>query len=108
MTFLLRTYEVLVNGFAYWGRYEGASPGQARAKAWHAYCSYRWVSFREFLSISTLRRATDADGFGRQITVGGAPAHWVGHNGQYVRFVRPGETTVLLSHPLDVAEVPHG
>lgn len=106
MTFLLKSYEVQVEGFPGWTRNEGASPGQARAKAWQAYCSYRDVPFREFLKISTIRRCADPEGFGRPIIVGGKPAHWVGFNGQYVRFVRPDESVVMLSHPADVSEVP--
>jgi hypothetical protein len=104
MTFLLKTYEVSVYGFN-WHRYEGATPAQARVSAWHAYCCYRHVAFREFLTISRLRRVADPKGFGRPIVVGGQPAHWVRFNGQYVEFVRPNETEIYLSHPLDVVEV---
>jgi hypothetical protein len=107
MTFLLKTYSVSVNGFPAYN-YEGANPAQARAAAWRAYSSFQHVPFREFLRISSIRRADDPQGFGRPITVGGAPAYWVGYNGQYVRFCRPDKTVVLLSHPNDVAEVGHG
>lgn len=106
MTFLLKTYSVSVDGFPPYD-YEGATPAQAQVKAWHAYCSYRYVTFREFLKISTIRRGVDSEGFGRPIVVSGDPAYFVGGDVQrgYVRFVRPGETQVLLSHPLDVAEI---
>lgn len=102
MTFLLKTYAVTVLGFPA-HNYEAATPGQARSHAWQSYRSYNDVPFREFLRISSIKRAVDADGFGRQIMVSGRDAYWVGSNGQYVRFCRPGETMVLLSHPLDVA-----
>lgn len=105
MTFLLKSYSVAVEGFSPY-IYEAATPGKARSLAWQSYRSYRDISFREFLSISTICRAADPKGFGRPIVVGGAPAYWVGWNGQYVRFVRPGATTTLLSHPLDVTEGP--
>lgn len=104
MTFILKTYAVTVEGFPAYN-YEAATPGQARAKAWQAYCSYRHVPFREFLTISTIRRCADAGGFGRPINVGGKPAHWVSFNGQYVRFVRPSESVIMLSHPNDVSEI---
>lgn len=106
MTFLLKTYAIAVDGFAP-SNYEAATPGQARSHAWQSYRSYRDISFREFLRISTIRRVDDPQGFGRPITVGGSPAHWVGWNGQYVRFVRPGSATIILSHPADVVEANH-
>ncbi|MHA6731792.1 hypothetical protein [Devosia sp. A369] len=104
MTFILKTYAVTVEGFPAYN-YEAATPGQARSSAWQSYRSYRDISFREFLRISSLKRVESIDGFGRPITVGGKPAHWVSFNGQYVRFVRPNESVILLSHPNDVAEV---
>lgn len=105
MAFLLKTYEIATTDFPTYRPYSAATPAQARAKAWNAYCSYRQISFRDFLQISTVRRADDPTGFGREIIVGGTPAHWVGFDGQYVRFCRPDETTVLISHPNDVSEV---
>lgn len=105
MTFILKTYDVQVQGFGQTYPYLASSPAKARVQAWHAYCSYRAISFREFLSISTIRRGVDAPGIGRPITVGGLPAHWCGFNGQYVRFCRPDEDQTFFSHPNDVAEV---
>jgi hypothetical protein len=103
MAFMLKTYAVTVEGFPAYN-YEAATPAQARSSAWHSYRNYRDVPFREFLRISSIRRADDPQGFGRLITVGGLPAHWVGWNGQYVRFVRPDSTVIVLSHPADVVE----
>jgi hypothetical protein len=104
MTFLLKKYQVTVSGFPAHS-YDAHSPAAARVQAWHSYCSYRQCSFKEFLRISTIRRGEDPDGYGRAILVGGKPAHFVSKDQQYVRFVRPGETISLISHPLDVSEV---
>lgn len=105
MTFLLKTYEISTTDFPGWRPYVAATPAQARARAWSAYCTYRQVSFRDFLKMSTVRRGEDQFGFGRAIMVGDKPAHWVAFDGQYVRFCRPGETVVMSSHPNDVSEV---
>jgi len=101
--FLLKRYDVTVSGFPS-HPYDAHSPGTARVKAWHAYCSYRHVSFKEFMQISVVRRGTDPTGYGRPILVGGRPAFFVSSDAQYVRFVRPGETQTFFSHPLDVKE----
>ena len=47
--FLLRKYDVSVQGFSA-HPYDANSPAQARVRAWYAYCSYRHVSFKEFMS----------------------------------------------------------
>ncbi|MFB9952090.1 hypothetical protein ACFFP0_24845 [Rhizobium puerariae] len=104
MSFLLKRYDVTVAGFRS-HPYDAHSPAAARVQAWHSYCSYRQVSFKEFLKISAVKRGADPEGYGRQITVSGEPAHFVSRDSQYVRFVRPGETRALISHPLDVREV---
>lgn len=103
MTFLLKRYDVAVSGFPSYP-YDAHSPGAARVKAWHSYCSYQPVSFKEFMKISIVRRGKAPDGYGRPILVGGTPAYFVSNDNQYVRFVRPGETQTLFSHPLDVKE----
>lgn len=102
--FLLKRYDVTVRGFTV-HHYDAHSPGAARVQAWHSYCSYRQVSFKEFMTLSVVRRGADLEGYGRPILVGGAEAFYVGQHGDYVRFVRPGETTVVHSHPLDVKEL---
>ena len=104
MASLLRRYSVTVNGFAP-GIYDAHSPAGARVQAWHSYCSYHQISFREFLKISSVKRCAEPDGYGKKITVGGAPAYFVAQNQQYVRFVRPGEKRIVSAHPLDVQEV---
>lgn len=107
MSFLLKRYLVSVTGFPA-HPYDAHSPAAARVKAWHAYCSYRHCSFKEFMTISSIKRGEDPEGYGKPILVRGSPAHWVGADAQYVRFVKPGETQTLISHPLDVTEASHG
>lgn len=102
--FLLKRYDVSVSGFPPHG-YDAPSPGAARVKAWHSYCSYRHVSFKEFMQISVVRRGKAPEGYGRKILVSGSEAFFVCNSGHEVRFVKPGETTVYNSHPMDVAEV---
>ncbi|OCJ05277.1 hypothetical protein A6U87_14835 [Rhizobium sp. AC44/96] len=102
--FLLKKYDVAVQGFPA-HPYDAHSPAAARVKAWHAYCSYRHCSFKEFMTISSIKRGVDPEDYGRPIIVSGKPAFLVGRD-HYVRFVFPGETTVLNSHPLDVTEAP--
>lgn len=105
MAFLLKKYDVTVSGFPT-HTYDAASLGHARSLAWQSYCSYRAVSFRDFLKMSSARRSTSTpDGYGRRILVSGKPAYFVSDTGQYIRFVRDHETQVLSSHPLDVQEV---
>ncbi|RVK60566.1 hypothetical protein CN155_04715 [Sinorhizobium meliloti] len=101
--FLLKRYDVNVSGFPS-HPYDAHSPGAARVKAWHSYCSYRHVSFKEFMKISVVRRGTDPEGYGRLILVGGREAFLVSRDHHDVRFVRPGETVIFRSHPLDVKE----
>ncbi len=104
MAFLLKRYEVAVDGFPPYP-YDAHSAGAARVQSWHSYRSYRDVSFKEFMKISIVRRGVEPEGYGRPITVSGRPAYFVGRDTQYVRFARPNETRTLISHPLDVAEV---
>jgi hypothetical protein len=105
VAFLMKRFTVTVSGFPAYD-YDAVSIGKARAKAWGSYCSYRAIPFKEFLKISAAKAAESIpEGYGRPILVSGAPAYWVGDDGQYVRFVRDDETHTLLSHPLDVSEV---
>ncbi len=100
--FRLKTYEVSVPGFDP-ATYFAASPGKARAACWRDYQICHEISFRDFLGISRVRRGTDPEDLGKPITVSGKPAHLVPKSGHYVSFVYPGEETILLSHPSDVA-----
>lgn len=104
MAFLLKRYMVTVSGFPAHA-YDAHSPGAARVQAWHSYCSYRQVTFKEFMQLSVVRRGEAPEGYGRSIIVSGKPAHFVSRENQYVRFVLPDETRAFISHPLDVAEV---
>jgi hypothetical protein len=101
--FLLRKYDVTVQGFSAHA-YDANSPAQARVRAWYAYCSYRHVSFKEFMKISSVRRGSDPEGYGQPILVSGKPAFLVSRDAHTVRFVRPDDTQVLNSHPLDVTD----
>lgn len=103
MAFLLKRYLVTVNGFTA-HPYDAHSPGAARVQAWHSYCSYRHVTFKEFMRMSVVRRGEAPEGYGRVITVGGKTAHFVSRDSQYVRFVLPDEKRAFISHPLDVRE----
>lgn len=104
MTFLIKRYDVKVTGFPSYP-YDAPSAGVARSKAWDSYRSYSDISFKEFLKISTVRRGTEPEGYGRRIMVSGKLAYFVSSCGHATRFVLPGETTVFYSHPLDVSEV---
>lgn len=106
MTFLLKAYAVTVPG--YWPpmNYEGATHGQARAKAFGQYRSaFESTTYRDFmrLRVSVKRLEPLPETFGQRIWVSGRPAYrCLAGPGQYVRFVRPGATQVLSSHPADV------
>ncbi len=65
------------------------------------------ITFKRFLQIvSYIRPAPTPDGFGRDILVDGKPAHWIEHaGGNSVRFAWPNDTTILISHELDVQEI---
>lgn len=101
--FLMKKYDVSVQGFAAHA-YDANTPAQARVRAWYAYCSYRAVTFKEFMKISSVRRGTDPEGYGKPILVGGNPAFLISRDAHTVRFVRPDDTQVLNSHPLDVTD----
>lgn len=102
--FIVRRYRVTADGFPAY-TFLAATPGRARVRAWWSYCSYRDVSFGEFLKISSIERAEDDPALGREILVGGQRAFWVGQDRQYVHFVRPHTDVVIYSHPNDVAEL---
>lgn len=102
--FVVRTYSVMADGFPGY-TFLAATPARARVRAWWSYCSYRHVTFGEFLKISSIKRAEDHPDLGKEILVGGARAFWVGQDRQYVHFVRPNTDVVVYSHPNDVAAV---
>lgn len=106
--FMLKPFVVSVDGFGQ-SVYPAASRGKALAAAWRSYTScYNSATFKDFLKIARARQGESPARFGDAIKVGGMPAFYVGENGQYVRFVRPGETEIYLSHPADVAALNHG
>lgn len=100
--FLLKAYRVTVEGFPGY-LYYTTTYGRALAEAWRSYCSYREVSYREFLRIARgWREDPMRPDFGLPITVGGKPAFFVDSNNQYVQFTRPGCTDYFNAHPFDV------
>lgn len=102
--FRIKQYVVAVDGYAD-HTYYAASPSKARAQAWRAFLNAAPnCTFHDFLVRSSIRRdpSQPPPRFGHKITVGGAPAYWVKDDGHYVWFVRPGQETILLSHPNDV------
>ncbi|UXO93806.1 hypothetical protein Pan1_91 [Pseudanabaena phage Pan1] len=105
MTFVLKCFAVLVNGFPNEQIFYARDAARARARAWESYRSYADIPFKRFLQISTIRRAEPprAD-FGKKIMVADLPAYFVNSDGHYVWFVRPGKDQIMLSHPLDVKE----
>jgi len=104
-TFRLRRYEVSVSGFSepMSAAYLAASRGKAMADAWRSDI-FNGYSFGEFLKIARCRLSYHQPK-PTEITVSGEPVWGLGHNGQYVSFVRPGGDFVLYSHPLDVLPV---
>lgn len=97
--FILRRFEVTV------GHYGEAiilatTRGKALADAWRS-DAFNGYTFGEFLKIARARLSRYQPKPDR-ITVRGKPAHGLGHNGQYVQFVYPGQDVVLNAHPLDV------
>ena len=104
MTFLLKRYAVKVRGFET-VTFDAKTHGQARAAAYRAFCSYSdATNFKEFLRliVSVTRDKKTPQKYGENIKVMGEPAYYVSHDGNYIQFVRPGSTTILNSHPLDV------
>lgn len=100
--FMLKAFSVSIEGFPPY-RYYAASRGHALRDSWNAYCSYRPISFKEFLTIARCRREDPInDRFGQPISVGGKPAFFVSLNNQYVQFSRPGGTEYFNAHPYDV------
>ena len=104
-TFKLRRYEVSVSGFSepMSAVYLSTSRGKAMADAWRSdiFSNY---TFGEFLKIARCRlswyqaKPTEIEVLGERV--------WgLGHNRQYVQFVRPNGDHVLKAHPLDVLPV---
>jgi hypothetical protein len=102
----IRTYEVTVQGFP-GSLYSARSPAKARVRCWYSYSSYRDVTFREFLRISSIKRIENPPGVGDRILVGGREAvRASGGNSHYVAFMRDDSDEVYFSHPLDVSQIP--
>lgn len=99
---VVRGYRVEVPGWPASFRV-ARSRGHAIAETWRDYSSCFDVSFRDFLRLRVRAYRQELGGrFGEPITVCGKAAFYVGHNSQYIQFVRPDSDLVLNSHPLDV------
>jgi hypothetical protein len=99
--FKLKCWDVTVAGYTT-ARIVAPSRGKALAQAWRNDC-FSCLTFGNFLKIAEAWGALlIPEYFGEPIKVCGAVAYRVGTQGQYISFVRPNETVVLLSHPADV------
>lgn len=98
-TFKLRRFVVSVKG---WGEETmlATTRGKALADAWRC-DAFGHLSFGEFLKIARCRLHWHQPK-PTCIRVGDEFVWGLGHNGQYVEFVRPGGDHVLHSHPLNV------
>ena len=103
----VRTYEVTVRGFPPM-LYSARTPSKARAACWRDYSVMddRITTFRDFLAMSSIKRAPDPPGIGERILVAGEPAVRVIGHGQYTHFMRDGSDTILLAHPSEVSAIP--
>lgn len=98
---IVRPFAVSVPGFSTYA-YVARSRGQALSHAWASWSSIGGGSFKDFLRIARCRAAAPDPRFGEKIVICGQPAFYVGHNSQYIQFVRPGSDVILNAHPLDV------
>lgn len=100
--FRIKAWSIAADGFQPY-TYYAASRARALRDAWHGYCNYRQVSFKDWLLMARCSKRDDLpDEFGQAITVGGKPAFFVTSNSQYVQFVRPYAIEVFNAHPYDV------
>jgi len=81
-----------------------ATRGGALADAWRC-DAFNGSTFKEFLGFARAYREREPDWWGAPITVLGEPAHFLGHDNQYVQFCRPGGKAVLNAHPYDVLPI---
>lgn len=98
---IVKPFIVEVRGFSE-QTYYTRSRGAALARAWNEYAECRDCTFGEFLKISKAYSGVGSDRFGEQMTICGKPAFYIGHNCQYIQFVRPDSDVIMNSHPLDV------
>lgn len=75
--------------------------GKALADTWRSDV-FNGCTFGEFLRFTTCRRAPDPEWWGAEIEVLDERAFFLGEDGQYVRFCRPGSDVAMISHPYDV------
>lgn len=99
----IRTYGVTIRGFPE-ALYSARSPAKARACCFRNFTeAYDGVSFREFLSSVTVRRADNPPGIGERITVlGKAATRCIGYGSNRVWFMYDDGDVVLCAHPSDV------
>jgi hypothetical protein len=101
-SFRLKAYRVRADGFPAY-LYFANSRGKALRDAWHGYCSYRPVSFKDFLRIARSwgEKPQDED-FGAPLTVDGRQAFYVSRNTQYVQVAWPDSDGYSNAHPLEI------
>jgi hypothetical protein len=101
MSFVVKSWDVFVDGYGPGYGFIAKTRGKALAGAWRC-DAFNAITFGQFLKIAQCRRGQDRPDFGRPITANGRPAFFVGSNRQYVQFVWPDGDVVFNSHPFDV------
>lgn len=98
----VKAYQIYVDGYGF-----GANPiyarsrGKALADTWRGE-PFGHLTFKQFLQKS---KATVCDAhprFGERITVNGDEGYIVYLDRQYIHFVKPDNSTIYCTHPLDV------
>jgi hypothetical protein len=107
----IKTYSVSVEGFSpiLWS---ARTASKARATAYRQYLHYDdGCTFRRFLEMSSIRRATDPDFVGKRVVICGRPATAVipscGYDGIFKptpAFMRDDNDVIFTAHPSDVTE----
>lgn len=97
----VRAYEVTVRGFPP-VLYSARSPGKARSRSWQDFQAAYECEFKEFLRISTVRRAPWADVQHERILVSGKPATLVIHPHRRDLFMYDGSDHVMCAHHSEI------
>lgn len=98
----VRAYEITVRGFPP-VLYSARSPAKARSRCWRDYQVYDdRCGFAEFLKLSSIRRAPEADCRHTRILVCGKPATQIIHPHRRDLFMYDGSDHVMSAHPSEV------
>ena len=98
-TFKLRRWFLDIDGYGE-GYCLATTRGKALSQTWQS-DPFSHLTFSQFLKIAKCRLAVKQPE-PEPILVSGELVWGLGHNGQYVKLVRPNDDRVLNSHPLDV------